>query len=107
MRGDDGEREQGERPAHPQHDDDDEGEDEDVFEDGEDAGGEHLVERVDVGGDAGDEAADGVAVEEGDVHALDVAEDLAAEIEHDLLAGPLHEVGLENSRTKVRRSAPR
>jgi hypothetical protein len=41
-------------------------EDEDVFEDGEDAGGEHLVERVDVGGDAGDEAADGVAVEEGD-----------------------------------------
>ena len=30
--------------------------DEDVFEDGEHAGGEHLVERVDVGGDAGDEA---------------------------------------------------
>ena len=26
---------------------------------------------------------------------LDVAEDLAAEIEHDLLAGPLHEVGLD------------
>ena len=39
--------------------------------------------------------ADGVAVEEADVHALDVAEDLAAEIEHDLLAGPLHEVGLD------------
>ncbi len=71
------------------------GEDEDVFEDGEDAGGEHLVEGVDVGGEAGDEAADGVAVEEGDVHALQVAEDLAAQIEHDLLAGPLHEVGLE------------
>ncbi len=32
-----------------------------------DAGGEHLVERVDVGGDAGDEAADGVLVEEADI----------------------------------------
>ena len=29
------------------------------------------------------------------VHALQVAEDLAAQIEHDLLAGPLHQVGLE------------
>ena len=67
MAGDDGEGEQRERPAHPEHDADDEGEGEDVFEDGEDAGGEHFVERVDVGGDAGDEAADGVAVEEGDV----------------------------------------
>ena len=93
--GDDGEREQGQRPAHPQHDDDDEGEHEDVFKDGEDAGGEHFVERVDVGGDAGDELADGVVVEEAGVHALQVAEDLAAQIEHDLLAGPLHEVGLQ------------
>ena len=68
---------------------------EDVVEDGEDAGGEHLVEGVDVGGDAGDEAADGIAVEEGGGHALQVAEDLRAHVEHDLLAGPLHEVGLE------------
>jgi len=29
------------------------------------------------------------------MHALEVAEDLGAEIEHDLLAGPLHEVGLD------------
>ena len=78
-----------------QHDDDDEGQHEDVFEDGEDAGGEHLVERVDVGGDAGDEFADGVAVEEGGGHALQMAEDLAAQIEHDLLPGPLHHVGLQ------------
>ena len=74
---------------------DDEGEGEDVLEDGEHAGGEHLVERVDVGGEAGDEAADGVAVVEGGRHALQVAEDLAAHVEHDLLAGPLHEVGLQ------------
>jgi hypothetical protein len=29
------------------------------------------------------------------VHALQVAEDLAAQVEHDLLAGPLHVVGLQ------------
>ena len=92
---DDRDGEQRQRPAHAQHDDDDEGEDEDVLEDGEHAGGEHLVERVDVGGDARDEPADGVVVEEGGRHALQVAEDLAAQVEHDLLAGPLHEVGLE------------
>ena len=75
-------------------------EDEDILEDGEDAGGEHLVERVDVGGDAGDETADGVVIEEGGVHALQMAEDLAAHVEHDLLAGPLHEVGLQRTRAR-------
>ena len=59
------------------------------------AGGEHLVEGVDVGGEARDQAADGIAVEEADVHALHVAEDLAAQVEHDFLAGPLHQVGLD------------
>ena len=34
-------------------------------------------------------------IEEGGLHALQVAEDLAAQIEHDLLAGPLHQVGLD------------
>jgi hypothetical protein len=29
------------------------------------------------------------------VHALHVAEDVAAQVEHDLLAGPLHQVGLD------------
>ena len=33
---------------------------EDVFEDGEDAGGEHLVERIDVGGDARDQRPTGL-----------------------------------------------
>ena len=78
-----------------EHDDGHEGEGEEVVDDGEDAGGEHFVDGVDVGGEAGDEAADGVRVEEADVHALHVAEDLAAQVEHDLLAGPLHQVGLD------------
>jgi hypothetical protein len=34
-------------------------------------------------------------VEEAHVHALHVAEDVAAQVEHDLLAGPLHQVGLD------------
>ena len=39
--------------------------------------------------------ADGVMVEEAEMHALQMAEDLAAQVEHDLLAGPLHQVGLD------------
>ena len=90
----DGEGDEREPPVHAQHHEDDAEQDEDVLEDCEDAGGEHLVQRVHVGGEAGDEAADGVAVEEGNVHALQMAEDLGAHVVHDLLAGPLHEVGL-------------
>ena len=95
-----GQGEQGERPAHGDHDGDDVGEREDVLKDGEDAGGEHLVQGIDVGGDAGDEATDRIAIEKGDVHPLEMAEDLRPEIEHDLLAGPLHEVGLDELEQK-------
>jgi hypothetical protein len=35
-----------------------------------------------------------MGVEEADVHALHVAEDVAAQVKHDLLAGPLHQVSL-------------
>ena len=89
-----GQGQQRQRPAHAQHDDDDEGQGEDVLKDREHARGKHLVQGIDVGGDAGDEFADRIAVKEGGRHALQVAEDLAAHIEHDLLAGPLHQVGL-------------
>ena len=89
-----GEGDQRQPPAHVQHDDENAQQDEDVFEDRDHAGGEHFVQRVHVAGDAGDQAADRVLVEEGDVQALQVAEDLAAQIEHHLLSGPLHDVGL-------------
>ncbi len=95
MSGQHGEGDQRQPPVHLQHDADDAGEHEDVFEDRDHAGGEHFVQRVDVGGDAGDQAADGILVVEADVHALQMAEDLAAQIEHHLLPGPLHEVGLQ------------
>ena len=36
-----------------------------------------------------------IAVEKAYVHALDVAENLTAHVEHDFLSGPLHQVGLD------------
>ncbi len=60
-----------------------------------DARSEHLVQSVDVGGDARDQPADRILVVESDMHALQVAENLAAQVEHHFLPGPLHEVGLQ------------
>src|SRR4029077_13360217 len=65
-----------------------------VFKDRHHAGGEHFIQRVHVSGNARDQAADGILVKEPDVHVLQMAEDLAAQVEHDLQAGPLHQVGL-------------
>ena len=81
-------------PFHPQHDRDDSHQHEDVLEDGDHAGGEHLVQCVNVRGYARDQPPHGVFVIEADVHVLQVAEDLAAQVKHDVLTGPLHEVGL-------------
>ncbi len=89
-----GEGDQGQPPVHAQHDDDDQDENEHILEDGEDPGGEHLVQRVHIAGQPGDQPPHRIAVEKAYVHALDVAEDLAAHVEHDLLSGPLHQVGL-------------
>ncbi len=95
-----GEGDQRQPPVHFQHDDENAGEHEDVFEDRHHAGGKHIVQGVHVGGDAGDQAAYRVLVVESDVHALQVAEDLAAQVKHDFLAGPLHEVGLQEVEEK-------
>ncbi len=90
-----------------EHDDGHDGEVEKVVDDGQHAGGKHFVDGVHVGGEAGDQAADGMGVKEADVHALHVAEDVAAQIEHDLLAGPLHQVGLNEFERDRRRAARR
>ena len=68
---------------------------EEIVDDGQNAAGEHFVDGVDVGSDARNQAAHGVGIEEANVHALHVAEDVAAQVEHDLLAGPLHQIGLD------------
>ncbi len=81
--------------VHLQHDGDDSGENEDIFKDRDYAGGEHFVQGVDIGSDARDQASYGVFIVKADVQPLQMAEDLAAKVEHDFLAGPLHEVGLQ------------
>ena len=91
----DGKSEQGQPPIDSKHEGGHDGEIEKVIDDGQHAGGEHFVDGVHVRGDACDEAADGVSVKEADVHALHVAEDVAAQVEHELLPGPLHEVDLD------------
>ena len=90
-----GERDQRQPPVHPQHDEDDSREHENIFKNGEHAGGEHFVQCVYVAGKSRDQAAHGLRVEKADMHALEVPEDLAAHVEHDLLPGPLHQVGLD------------
>ena len=81
-------------PILAQHDADDEQQHEDVFHNADDATGEHLVYGVHVGRHTGHQAAHGIVVEEGDVHALQVPIELAAKVEHHHLPGPLHQVGL-------------
>ena len=89
-----GEGDQRQPPVHVQHDDQDAQQHEDVFEDGDHARGEHLVQRIHVAGDAGHQPPHRVAVEEGNMQALQVAEYLRPQIEHHLLSRPLHDVGL-------------
>ena len=42
----------------------------------------------------------GLRSKNADMHPLDVPEDLAAQVEHDLLPGPLHQVGLQKLQRK-------
>ena len=71
------------------------GKHEDIFENRNHARGEHFIERVDIGRNPRDQASHGILVEEADVHVLQVTENLAAQVEHDFLSGPLHVVGLQ------------
>ena len=86
----DGEGDQRQAPVHPEQDDHDAGEHEDVTEDRYDPGREQLVEGVDVGGDAGHQPADRIAVVESEIEALEMAVDLHPQIEHDPLPHHLH-----------------
>ncbi len=95
-----GESDQRQLPVHRQHDAENAGQHEQILEDRDHSRGEHFVQRIDVGGDPRDQPADRVFVVEPDVHALQVAENLAAQIKHDLLPCPLHEVGLQELEQK-------
>ena len=64
------ERRHREPPVDDQHHHRDHEKREEVTESGDDAGGEQLVERLDVGGHAGDQTSDRIAVEERDRQAF-------------------------------------
>jgi hypothetical protein len=68
---------------------------------GDDAGGEQVIEGVHVSGDAGHEAADGVAVEVGHGQALQAAKDFAAHVVHGFLTDALHDADLDVLGKKV------
>ena len=90
-----GEGDQRQFPVHAQHDGQNAGQYEQVFKNRDHAGGEHFVQRVHIGSDARDQPSYGILVIKTDMHPLQMTEDLAAQVEHDLLPGPLHEVGLQ------------
>ena len=90
-----GEGDQRQLPIHAQHDHQDPDQDKNILENRDHAGGKHFVEGINIRCDAGDQAAHRVLVEEADVHVLQVTENLAAQVEHHLLASPLHEIGLQ------------
>ena len=84
----------GTQPEHRRHD---EAEHQQVAQDRHQPRREQLVEHVHVGGDPGDQPAHGVVVEEGDIQLLEVSHQLPAQVEHGVLAGPLHRVGLDEA----------
>ena len=83
------ERDERQPPVEEQHRGHDADEREDVAEDRDDAGGEQLVERIDIGRDARHQPADRIAVVEPHVEPLQVRVDLHPQVEHDPLPGHL------------------
>jgi hypothetical protein len=79
---DDGERDQRQLDVEDEHHPHDGQQGEDVPEDGDHAGGEQLVQRLHVGRDPGHQPADRIAVEVGDAEALEMPEDLHAQVVH-------------------------
>ena len=84
----------GQQRAELEHREDDEAQHQQIAENGDQAGGEQVVQHVHVGGDARDQAAHGIAVVESDVELLQVRHQLPAQVEHGLLADALHQVHL-------------
>ncbi len=87
-----GQQEAGHAGAQFEHRDDDEAQHQQVAQDHQQAGGKQFVERVHVGGDAGDQAAHRIVIVEGKVQALQARHHFAPQVEHGFLSDPLHDV---------------
>ena len=102
-----GERHQRELPVHPEHDDDDAGEDEHVAHHRHHPAGEQLVDGLHVVHHARHEPPDGVPVEEARIELLEVAEEGVPEVAHHPLAGELGEIGLQRRAARTARRGRR
>ena len=89
-----GEDDHGEAEVQEQHHGDHPGERDDVAQDGDRPGREHLADRLHVAQDSRHDAPDGVPVEERGREALDVGEEGGAQVVDDALTGPCREVDL-------------
>ena len=108
----DDERDHGERPSARrqsmiEHRDADRDQREEVAEPRDDSRREQLVQRFDVGGDAGDEAPGGIPVEERDRQPLKVLEDLHADVAHHALSEQTRQPRLRVGEHEFARSARR
>ena len=92
--GHDREQQAGQPRAQLKHGQQDEAEHQQIADNGHQAGREQFVQDVDIGGDARDQPADGIAVVIGNVQALEMRHQIAPQVEHGALAGVLHEVRL-------------
>ena len=101
------ERDQRQPPVHRDQHDHDADQREDVAEDRDDAGGEQLVQHVDVGRHARHQPADRIAVVELQVEPLQVPVDLHPHVEHDPLPGHLQRPGLDELERERRRAGSR
>ena len=75
---------------------------ENVADDGDQPGSEQVVQHVHVRCHASHQAPDGISVEKCNIERLQVRHQLPAQIEHGLLAGPLHQVGLAEIEKRIR-----
>ena len=82
-------------PVDAKHDGQNSSQHKNVLENGNDTRGEHFVQSIHIASYPGDQPSHGVFVVKANVHALQVAENFAAQIEHHHLPGPLHEIGLQ------------
>src|SRR5260370_39235021 len=78
-------------------------EEEEIVDHGNDAGGEEIVEGIDVRGHARDQPADGIAVEITHRQTLQAAEYFAAHVVHGLRADALHDANLDELGEEIAR----
>ena len=90
----DHEGDQGQLPVIVQEGADNEDQHENIADNRHHARGKHLVEDIDVAGNAGHQAADGVLVEETHAQFLEMPENLHADVVLDLLSQPLGDIVL-------------